>query len=96
MSIRIIVKSTVLDPVNVTTRGGQAMTLRKQTAYAVTVDRNGNVAPYPERIELVLPREQAEPYPVGEYQLHPSSFYVGKFSRLECSPRLAPITTARG
>lgn len=94
MSIRIIVKSTAVEAVNINTPRG-AMTLRKQQAYAVTVDRQGNVAPYPERIELTLPKDQAEAYPVGEYQLHPSSFYVGKFSKLECSPRLAPIP-ARG
>lgn len=67
-----------------------------QTAYAHTVDKAGNPALYPEKIEIGLERDdQGNPltWSPGEYQLHPSSLYVDRNGRLAISPRLAPLKT---
>jgi hypothetical protein len=47
---------------------------------------------YPILIRITMPKDAKEPYPKGMYQLAPESFYVGKFNRLELSPRLVPFT----
>ena len=96
MSIKIVIKSTDVTPVNVTTKKGQTITLHKQAAWAFLTGRNGQPEPYPVRIELTLDRDNPVPYPVGDYGLHPSSFYAGSFGKLECSPRLAPVKSAAG
>jgi hypothetical protein len=63
--------------------------LRFQTAYAHTVDRDGNKPPYPEKFEVML-ESDAAPYQPGEYLLHPSSLYIDRDGRLAVSARLAP------
>lgn len=68
-----------------------------QTGYVHTYDKTtGEPNPYPEKIELTLEttgtKDDPKPviYPAGEYQLHPASFYVGKFG-LEVAPKLVPL-----
>jgi len=95
MTIRIEIKSTDLRDRQITAKSGKAYTFKEQTAWAHTCDQHGNQNPYPEKVTVTLPRGQEEPYPVGDYTLHPGSFYVGSFNSLEMSPRLAPVK-ARG
>lgn len=65
-----------------------------QNAYAYTYGKDGKLNPFPEKIELVLDVEPSnnmpKVYPVGDYQLHPASLYVGKFG-LEVSPKLVAL-----
>ena len=65
-----------------------------QNAYVHLFDKKGNAEPVPTKIELILDLDpqskMPKVYPVGEYELHPSSFYMGRFG-LEVSPRLTPI-----
>jgi len=92
MSIRIEVKSTELVQRTVTQRStNKQFSFAEQTAWAHTVDTNGNPNPYPEKIRVTLPRGQENAYPVGEYTLHPGSFYVGQYGDLAMSVRLVPV-----
>ena len=69
---------------------GKPYEMRFQTAHAFTVDKDGVVAEFPDKFEIILDKDQP-PYPRGNYQLQPSSLYVSRDGRIECSPRLAPI-----
>lgn len=69
---------------------GKPYHLRVQTAYAHTVDSDGNKPPYPEKFELMLDSDQ-EPYPVGEYALKANSVYVDRDGRMAVSPHLVPL-----
>lgn len=79
-------------------RNGRDWTMRTQTAWAHTHSRNGNLNAYPERITINLEDGQA-PYPIGNYQIAPSSLYVGDFGRLSLgrlvlSPIQAKVSAA--
>ena len=69
---------------------GKPYHLRVQTAYAHTVDSDGNKPPYPEKFELMLADGQ-DPYPVGEYALKADSVYIDRDGRMACSPHLIAI-----
>lgn len=68
-------------------KNGEARTLRAQEGYAFTVNGEGQPAPFPEKFEFLLDREQA-PYPAGEYTLAPSALYVDRQGKLACGVRL--------
>lgn len=85
-----VAQSTVKELSGVGKTSGKPYAMRIQSGYAHTVDKDGNVPPYPEKIEMILDKDQPS-YPVGEYQLHPSSVYVDRDGRLAISPRLAPL-----
>ena len=93
--IRVSVKST-----EVRNQSGNAKVTGKpynldfQTVWIHTSDRKGNPNPYPEKVEIMLERDQngaALFYPLGEYTLSPSSIYVGRNGDLSISPRLMPL-----
>ena len=74
----------------------KAYNLEFQTAYVHVVGKDGKPAPFPEKVEIILDRnEQGQPlaYAPGEYQLHPASIYVDRNGSLAVSPRLAPLPT---
>lgn len=85
-----VAQSTVRELSGTSAKTGKAYSMRFQTGYAHTVDKDGNTPPYPEKFEISLDREQ-QPYAPGEYQLHPSAVYIDRDGRLACSPRLTPI-----
>lgn len=74
-------------------KNGEARTLRAQEGYAFTVNAHGEPAPFPEKFEFLLDREQA-PYPAGEYTLAPSAIYVNRQSHLSVGVRLVPVKRA--
>lgn len=77
---------------------GKSYNMDFQTVYVHTIGRDGKVAPFPEKVEIILDKnEQGQPlvYAVGEYQLHPASVYVDRTGNLAVAPRLAPITVQR-
>lgn len=89
--IRITVaQNTVRELKGVSKTSGKPYHLRFQSAYAHTVDKDGNTPPYPEKFEVILDSDQAAFQP-GDYTLHPSALYVDRDGRLACSPRLTPI-----
>jgi len=68
--------------------------LEFQTVYVHTIGKDGKVAPFPEKLEIILDRnDRGEPliYPVGEYQLHPASLYVDRNGSLSVAPRLVAV-----
>lgn len=72
---------------------GKPYEMRFQTAHAFTVDKEGVVSEFPDKFEIILEKDQPA-YPRGSYQLQPSSLYVSRDGRIECSPRLAPVDAA--
>jgi hypothetical protein len=92
--IRITVAQTSVRTIPYTDKKGRDARLYAQNAYAHTVDREGNAAPYPEKIEILLDTDERgvpRPYVVGEYVLHPSAIYVDRNGKLAVAPRLAPV-----
>ena len=85
-----VVSAAVRELNGTSAKSGKAYALRFQTVYAHTVDRDGVVAPFPEKLEVILDTG-AQPYAPGDYTLHPSAVYVDQNGRLACSPRLVPV-----
>lgn len=74
-------------------RDGSDRQLRAMEGYAFTVNAAGEPAPFPEKFEFLLERDQP-PVAPGEYTLHPSSFYVDRQNKLALAVRLAPVKSA--
>ena len=93
--IQISVKSTeVRNQRGTGQKSGKAYDLNFQTVWCHTSDRSGNPNPYPEKVEIILEKNdqgQALFYPVGEYILAASSFYVDRSGNLAIAPRLTPL-----
>lgn len=93
--IRVSVKSTeVRNQSGVAKGSGKQYSLDFQTVWMHTVDRNGQPNPYPEKVEIILPKNDqgaALFYPAGEYVLAPQSLYVGRNGDLQISPRLTAL-----
>lgn len=75
-------------------RDGSPRQLRAMEGYAFTVNANGEPAPFPEKFEFLLEKDQPAVAP-GEYTLHPSSLYVDRQNKLALAVRLAPVKAAR-
>lgn len=96
-----MIKFTVLAPAKVremkgtSAKSGKAYHMAFQDVYAHTIDKDGVVAPFPEKLEVQIELDQRTGMPVtlpaGEYTLHPSSFYIDREGRPAVSPRLTPI-----
>lgn len=93
--IRISVTSTeVRNQKGMSKGSGKPYSMDFQEAYAYTVDRNGVINPFPEKIELTLEHDaNGSPlfYPVGDYVPAQTSFYVGEYKRLCFNCRLQPV-----
>jgi hypothetical protein len=74
-------------------KDGSPQQLRKQTGYAYTVDRDGVIAPFPEKFGFLLNRDEA-PLPVGDYTVHPASFQVVEGNLQIRNVRLTPVRPA--
>lgn len=76
---------------------GKPYSLSFQTVWFHTYDRSGKPNPYPEKVEIILDKnDQGAPlfYPVGEYTLAPESVYVNRSGDLSLSPRLVALKPA--
>lgn len=73
---------------------GKDYHLRIQTAYAHTVTPEGVQAPFPDKFEILLDKDQV-PYAPGNYQLSPSAVFVGREGRMEIRPRLLPLAAGK-
>ena len=65
-----------------------------QTVYLHTVDSDGIVSPFPEKVEVILDKsDKGVPlsYPPGEYTLHPSSVQIGRDGNAAINVRLQPL-----
>lgn len=88
--IKVLIHRADVRVINYTNKAGQAAQLRAQEGYAFTVNAQGEPAPFPEKFEFLLDKDQP-PYAAGDYQLHPSAFFVDRNDRLALSVRLAPV-----
>ena len=73
---------------------GKPYDINFQTVWAHTSDRNGNPNPFPEKVEIILEKNEqgaALFYPIGEYTLAPNSVYVDRSGNLSISPRLVAL-----
>lgn len=73
---------------------GKPYSLNFQTVWFHTFDRSGKPNPYPEKVEIILEKnEQGAPlfWPPGEYTLAPESIYVNRNGDLAISPRLVAL-----
>lgn len=85
MSLMIEITSTDLNVKSGTSqRTGKPYHIREQTAY---MHKKGN--PYPDKFTISIEQDQA-PFPIGNYDLHPGSFYVDRFNQLAVRPKLTP------
>lgn len=85
-----IAQTTVKEIKGVSAKTTKPYHMRFQSAYAHTVDKDGNPPPYPEKFEVILDTD-AQPFLPGDYTLHPSALYVDQNGRLSCAPRLTPL-----
>jgi len=88
-----VAQTTVKEMKGIGKTSGKPYHLRFQTAYAHTVDKDGNAPPFPEKFEVILDADQPAFLP-GQYTLHPSAVYIDRDGRLACSPRLTPKPAA--
>lgn len=76
---------------------GKPYHLTLQTVWLHTFDRAGALNPYPEKVEIILDRDDqgaALYYKTGTYQLAPSSIYVDARGNLAVAPRLQALPKA--
>lgn len=93
--IRISILSPALETINYTSKkDGSPQQLRKQTAYAHTVDSEGVASPYPEKFGFILGRDQQHAFAPGDYTLHPSAFTIRDGKLLLSDTRLTPVKPA--
>lgn len=85
-----VAQVTVKEVKGISAKNGKPYHMRFQSAYAHTVDKDGNQPPYPEKFEVILDTDAA-PYAPGDYTLHSSALYIDQNGRLSCAPRLTPI-----
>lgn len=77
---------------------GKPFALAFQKVWLHTYERNGSKKPYPQEVEIILDKDKdgaALFYPVGEYQLHPSSIYVDSRGNVAVAPRLIAFKTEK-
>lgn len=91
--IKILIHKGDVRLIKYTNKAGQPAELRAMEGYAFTVNAAGEPAPFPEKFEFLLERDQPSVAP-GEYTLHPSSFYVDRQNKLALAVRLAPVKSA--
>ena len=93
--IRVSVKSTdVRNQSGNAKATGKPYSLDFQTVWMHTVDRKGNPNPYPEKVEIMLEKNESGAalfYPAGEYVLAPQSVYLSRNGDLAISPRLTAL-----
>ena len=70
--------------------------LNFQVCWVHTCDRQGNANPYPEKTELMLDKDDKGnviSYPVGDYQLAPSSIQIDRQGNMDLRPVLVGLKT---
>ncbi len=76
---------------------GKPYNLFFQTVYFHLTDKTGNPAPFPEKSEVILDKDEVgnpKSYAPGNYILHPSSIYIDRLGNLSVAPRLVPAAKA--
>jgi hypothetical protein len=85
MELKFEIASAEVRSKNKTSQSGEHYISRAQDAYLFTEGSK-----YPTPVVIDIPRD-GTPYDVGFYTLDRDSFYVNRFNRLDCYPRLIPL-----
>lgn len=85
-----VAQTTVKEVKGISAKTQKPYAMRFQTAYAHTLDKDGNAPPYPEKFEVILDHD-APAFTPGDYTLSPSAIYIDQNGRLACAPRLTPL-----
>lgn len=98
-----MLKITITSPATREMKGtgkasGKPYHMAFQTAWIHTTEKDGTPLPFPEKIELMLEKNEGHAagdlfivHAPGEYTLHPSSLYVNADGKLSVAPRLVAI-----
>lgn len=99
MTVRIEIKSAVLNPREITPKTGpnvgKPITFYEQEAWITLPGNDGLPRPFPQRlvINIDVERKQAA-FPVGVYTLGDTSFFINRFAGLEIGRLgLVPVAT---
>ena len=83
----------------VETRQGKKGAYYKQTGYVPMVNNEGVPDAYPSKIQFMVFKDEngnPQPYTIGNYVVHPSSFRVGQYGDLEIGfLRLHPVKSGK-
>ena len=93
MQIRVQISNPEPRPFKgVSKTSGKPFSMTFQEAWFFLYSRDGSLDPYPTKTEIILPDGKGDspslPYQVGEYLLHPSSFYIDRKGDFAVAPRL--------
>lgn len=88
MKVQVEIVDSAVVSRNITTKNNQPMTLYSQSAY---LHRSGEKYPLPFQLQL----DSGNGYQVGMYTLHPESLFIGQYNKIECRPKLVPLTAAK-
>jgi len=96
--IRITIASTTVRNMRGNSKTtGKPYDMAFQEAWFHTIGKDGVAAPYPQKVEIILPRDTdgaALFHPVGDYQLAPASVYVDRNGKLALEPVLVALKPA--
>lgn len=73
---------------------GKPYSMNFQTVWFHTFDQNGNPNPFPEKSEVILPKNDqgaALFYPPGDYTIAPQSFYLDREGNPKLNVKLVPL-----
>jgi len=98
MTIRIEVKSDVLQPRDITPKAGanagKTLTFYEQEVWVTLPGNDGRPRPFPQRVVLNIDVDRKQlAWPVGVYTLGDSSYFINRFSGLEIG-RIALVPLA--
>lgn len=86
---KVEVEKAVIETKNGTSaRTGKPYSIREQEAWVYAFDENGHPYKHAQKVSVMLPDSQANPYPVGLYFVHPGSVYVDKWGQASLKVRL--------
>lgn len=88
---KVEVEKTVIETKNgVSPRTGKPYSIREQEGWLYAFDGEGQPYRHPQKIAVMVPDSQPNPYPGGLYFVHPGSVYVDKWGQASLKVRLMP------
>ena len=93
--IKVSVMSTdVRNQSGTAKQSGKPNSMNFQTVWLHTFDQTGKPNPYPEKAEVILPKNEqgaALFYPLGDYTIAPESLYLDRSGDIKLNIKLVPL-----
>ena len=93
--IKVSVMSTdVRNQSGTAKQSGKPYSMNFQTVWLHTFDQTGKPNPYPEKAEVILPKNEqgaALFYPLGDYTIAPESLYLDRSGDIKLNIKLVPL-----